>query len=116
MKVGKRTPRTQMHHDALVIKATEFYEELAEQEGVTVEALDSALTRFCRLSSRVVFKKKLDFELATMADTPDQIREKFVAYLDTEHMEVIDEATRLMVEQSVTPDPATGPVKPPEKN
>ena len=117
MKVSKRTPRTRMHYDALLIKAAGFYEELAEQEGVDAEAMNSELTRFCRISSRVELgKEKVDFELATFSDTPDRIRDKFVAYLDTEHMDVIDEATRLMVEQSVAPDPATGPVKPTEKN
>lgn len=113
MKVKRRTPRTEMHFAAIVDKMTPFYKELAKEEGVEETVVDQSLSKFARLSSRVELngKEELDFEFASLSDTPDQVKEKFVAYLDSEHLDQIEEIRREMRGEVAT-DPATAPTPP----
>jgi hypothetical protein len=93
MNIQRRTPRTDMAKQSIVLRMTDFYEELAREEGVPTDVLDMALTAFAELSVRVDFSgESVDFELARPTDMASEIRTKFVAYLDTAHMDIVQRA------------------------
>lgn len=93
MQISKRTPRTDMHRDAIHDRMASFHQRLAEELGVPVAVLDTALVDFARLSARVTFEEgEVDFALATAGDTDGQITEKFIRYLDSQCIESIDQA------------------------
>jgi hypothetical protein len=114
MKIKTKTPRTEMTHQSLVHKMTSFYETLAEELGYDAVAVDMELSRFATLSARVEFDKgEADFSLALPTETTEQIKTKFLQYIDTEKMPVIDEAFRRIVQQDlplVSPEQTPGPL------
>lgn len=107
MKIRPKTPRTEMVHSALIAKMGEFYKALGQELGVGSEAVDKELTRFAALSARTEPESKgeIDFELAVVTDTPEQIREKFMVYIDTKCYGVVDAAMDgiLIADRPITP-------------
>ncbi len=116
MKISKRTPRSDMHYDAILQKMFSFFTEMAEQEGVDETTIDGALTKFASLSARVQSngKDKLDFEFAKPTDTPEEIGDKFRKYLDTDHMDMVMQAKRQMRNMDAISRPDTSPQSLPE--
>lgn len=93
MKVSKRTPRTDMYRDAIHDRMASFHQKLSEELNVPLAILDTSLVDFARLSSRVAFDNgEVDFELASAGDNDQQIAEKFIRYLDSQCIEVVDQA------------------------
>jgi hypothetical protein len=66
---------------------------LSDELGVPVGAINTGLSRFSHISARVEFDKgEVDFDIVLPKDTPDQAKEKFLAYVNTEHMGKVLEA------------------------
>lgn len=84
MKIRQKTPRTEMQFTAIVSKMTTFWEALGEELGVGKEVVDAELSKFATLSARVEFDKgEMDFDVALVTDSPDEIRQNFTRYIDT---------------------------------
>lgn len=93
MKINRETPRTEMVYASICDKMNEFYKALADELGFSVDTVEKHLTEYASLSARAEFKKgEIDFELADVKDTPDEIKAKFLKYIDTEKVEVVKAA------------------------
>lgn len=111
MKVKKRTPRSDMYYEAIVGKMAEFYEGLAQELGLPASSVDRQMTVFAILATRIeVDGDQLDFEFPLPIDSPEDIKAKFLRYLDTEQMAWVDAALdaknaydRPKVETALTP-------------
>lgn len=107
MKIRPKTPRTEMMLSAMLAKMGEFFEALGEELGVGALAADKELTKFATLSARAELERKgeIDFELAVVTDTPDQIKAKFMRYIDTQCYGVVDAAmdSILIADRPITP-------------
>lgn len=113
MKVLKRTPRTEMILSGLIVKVGPLTEQLAKEIGVTVQDVDREMWRFVELASRARAEvDEVDFNLPTPTDAPEEIATKFIAYLDSQCIEVLDAAFRDLHEMDRPIDPAKAPVLP----
>lgn len=113
MQIKHRTPRTDMQYDSIIRKMAEILDEMIEREGVASNIADRHLTRFAELSCRIDANgDKLDFEFAAFTDEPAVIKDKFLAYLDSECVEWIDQARRAIFESDKPSDPVTAPAPP----
>lgn len=118
MDILKKTPRTQMAWDSFVTKMSGIYESVAADLGYEKSAVDLEMGRFAQLSCRVRARKgEFDFELAEVTDTPEQIRAKFLKYVDTSRYEAALDALRKAdeLDRPVSP-PEQAPEPPAEKN
>lgn len=59
------------------------YKELAEELNLDLELIDSEMTRYAQISSRVRAYKGLDFQFIQPTDTPEIIAEKFKELLNS---------------------------------
>jgi hypothetical protein len=111
MEVLRRTPRTEMRAEAIQVKMGSFYQDIKDEDR---EAILRGLAFFSNLSARVVLNgdDELDFELASPGDSPEEIRRKYEAFLDTQHMDWVDRAVDEMRHSGVVADEATGPTPP----
>lgn len=93
MKINRETPRTEMVYASILDKMSEFYVALADELGFSVDTVEKHLTEYAALSARAEFKKgEIDFDLADVKDTPDEVKAKFIKYMDTEKIEVVKAA------------------------
>lgn len=111
--ISKNTPRTQLVTDVLRIKGQEIEEGLVEVLGLDRPYIRLALNQFAKLSARAVVENgALDFELARGNDTPEQILQKFMDYMDSEKYDKI-EAALFEIDGADKPhDEATAPELP----
>jgi hypothetical protein len=115
MKVTRRTPRTQLVTDVIRVKAVELEPELAEEIGLDDGYIRLAISQFAKLSTRMIVENgEVDFELARGNDTPAQLRSKFVAYLNSMCLPIIEAALGEIDEMDKPYDPALAPEEPPE--
>lgn len=113
MKVHKRTPRTEMVLKTLIVRAGDLVQRLAAEMEVPAEAVDQEFFQFLRLSSRVQFENgEVDFMLAKATDTTEQLAERFIRYLDSGQINVIQAAWNDIYEMDMPADPVTGPAVP----
>lgn len=109
MQISKRTPRTDMYRDAIHDRMASFHDKLAAELDVPIAVLDAALVNFARLSARVTFEpEEVDFELAAPGDNDQQIATKFMRYLDSLCIEVIDQAEQGLREKDRPTNPLAG--------
>lgn len=110
MNVSKRTPRITLVQRSLVPKLSAMLPQLAKELGFPVEDIDRELQLFATLCTRVQFESgEIDFEPVTAVDTEAQIAEKFVAYLDSQCITVLDAAWAALAEADRPVEEATGP-------
>lgn len=115
MKVNRRTPRSQLVAGVILVKGEELKEGLAEEIGLDQPYIQLALSRFAGLSTRVQFKNgEIDFELARGTDTPEQLRAKFMAYMESECLGAVEAAQDELDELDRPYDEALAPEEPPE--
>lgn len=107
MKVKPKTPRTEMGFQSFVIKLSPLYETIAEELGYDKVAVDIELSKFATLSARID-GGAFDFPLAEATDSPDQIREKFLKYVETKQYAAVEKALRDIAEKDL-------PLVPPEQ-
>lgn len=113
MKVLRRTPRTDLTNRALLAKMGHFYEQLASELGLEKYLIDEALTRFAWLSTRTTYEDgEIDFALVVPGDSEKIIVEKFMVYLDSACIDVIEAAARAISEHDTPSDKALAPVLP----
>lgn len=113
MKVIRRTPRSDLFYQQVLNKMGRFLTQLASEMGLEPYVLDESLTRFARLSNRVTFGEgEVDFALAQAGDSEDTILAKFVGYLDSQCVEVIDSAFREIREADRPHEAALAPTLP----
>jgi hypothetical protein len=113
MKVLKRTPRTDLMLDGILIRMSELLSPVAEELGVPTFKADEALTTFARLSARVAFDTgEIDFSPVEPGDGADQIHAKFNVYLDTECMETVIKALAAVSESDRPAEPMSAPAPP----
>lgn len=88
-----------MHHQCLINKMATFYEALGKEMGYGAEAVDTELSRFATISARVDFENDtVDFEPALPTDTPEQLKQKFVGYAETQHYKLVEAALLAIVQ------------------
>ena len=115
MEVSRRTPRSDMTFQQMLTRMGRFLDKLATEMALEPLILDEALTRYARLSTRVVFGEgEVDFALAQATDGEDTILSKFMGYLDTQCIERIDQALREIRETDRPADVALAPDAPPK--
>lgn len=105
-----------MQKTSILLRVSDFIEDMAVSEGVSQQALDIHLMRFVDICTRVEFDSDNlpDFTPATATDGPSVIRDKFSAYLDSQSVELVDEALRGVDTLDSPTDATTGPAPLPE--
>ncbi len=91
---------------AISFKMAPIYKALANELDLDATAVDVELSDLATVSVRVEFDKgEVDFALIVPNDTPEQMREKFVKYIDTDCYRAVDQALREigMADQPITP-------------
>jgi phenylpropionate dioxygenase-like ring-hydroxylating dioxygenase large terminal subunit len=115
MKVTRRTPRSQLTGGVILLKGEELAEGLIEEVGLDQSYIQLAWNRFTKLSTRVIFADgEIDFDLARGNDTLQQLHDKFMAYLNSECLEMIEAAQNELTEMDKPYDEALAPEEPPE--
>lgn len=115
MEIKRRTPRVQLVQTSIMRKMADLTDDLQGEIQIDEDVLDLGLSRFAELSARWLPNgTALDFQLASGMDSAEQIREKFLAYLDTESVDEVEAAFGAMYELDRPADPATAPLPPPE--
>lgn len=110
MQVRKRTPRTEMEFDVIASKMSDGLSAIAKDLDAQEFYIDRVMTQYARLSNRVIFAAgEVDFEIALPSDSPSQIQTKFEAYLDSDQLDVIEEALNLILEADMPANPITAP-------
>jgi hypothetical protein len=100
----------------LFARALEFHEALADQESFAEGALDTELLNFITLSARVDLNgTKLDFELAELKDSPEEIEGKFLQYLDGASYELVQKMLEKIDKMDEPLDEALAPEAPDSK-
>jgi hypothetical protein len=91
MKIKHYTPLARMQHTGIYRKGLDWYKELADDYHVDENLLFSALVDFTAIPFRLNghTPKGLDFAFATMEDDSETLRDKFVAYLNTESVDAL---------------------------
>lgn len=80
--IQRRTVLSNARFDALLPRLAPHLDAITAAVGETSnEAVDIALTHYCRLVSQVTSAENLPVEFVTLADNGDQIQAKCVAYL-----------------------------------
>lgn len=111
METLKRTPRTELVYRALLVKMSEVLDETAVEIGVDQRLVDDAMEIFAWISARSAFDPgEVDFELAKPSDTPDEIKTKFLIYMDTACIEKIEAAKSKLREMDRPVDPDIAPL------
>lgn len=110
MEIKKRTPRTDLQLNAILVKMGELLRPLAQEIGAAEHRVDEALTAYARISVRASFgKDELDFDLIQPGDSAEVIRDRFDRYLDTQCVEIVDAALMALSEMDRPADQATAP-------
>lgn len=113
MEIKRRTPRTDLQLNAILVKMGELLKPLAQEIGASEHRIDEALTSYARISVRVSFgKDELDFDLIQPGDSTEVIKGRFDAYLDTQCVETVEVALRALSEMDRPADQATAPIPP----
>ena len=92
VEISPTTPRGKMVVNSLIRSAIPWYADYAKLIGVDEDTLDSVLTDFLTFSGKVKNPVGLDFELATLADSQEEVIRKFELYLDTQFGELVTAA------------------------
>lgn len=109
--IGYETPRSHMIESTLARKASQWYAELAQGNGLDPLDMDMAVYRFVQLSARVVnVAGEMDFTFATAKDSASEIREKFIRYFDTRFFALIIKVENAIRELDAPYDPAQLPL------
>lgn len=115
MKVGRRTPRSELVAGVILLKGQELVEGLVEEIGLDQPYIQLALTRFTALSTRATFDNgEIDFEVARGNDTPQQLHDKFMDYLNSDCLAVVETVQTELDEMDKPFDAALAPEEPPE--
>lgn len=89
MNINKRTPRTEMQEAIFMDRIAEFSDDLAKAENMPGRYIDWQLMKFINYSVRIDPNgDDAGFELGKINDTPDELRAKFMIYLDNANPEV----------------------------
>lgn len=90
MKIKPFTPAIRMQRTALINRALDWMDEVANEYGVSSNEVFAAFRDLTTMALRVNGQgKALDFDLPVLTDDSDTLREKFVAYLNTEKTEPV---------------------------
>lgn len=117
MKIQLWTPALRMKRTAIVNRSFDWLDEVAADYGVTKNEVFAALQDIATLSLRINGQRKaLDFELMESTDDSATIREKLVAYLNTENPQAVwdMEAALAEFDRPVNVDTAPEPPDDPE--
>lgn len=115
MEVKKKTIRSEAIYDAMVVKMFKIVDEIAAEIDLPDDVVDVALAKYANLSARVEFgKKEVDFELATVHDTVEDIKAKFLAYFTSDCVDIVDQAAEQIRIMDRPSDAALAPDAPPE--
>ena len=118
MQILKRTPKTVLAQRVIGTKALGIVESVADKLGFPEKEIDEELTLLAILSTRILFRDgEVDFALLIPNDTDEEIAAKFIAYLNSSKLEIINKAWDLLSSTDPKPaDDALGPVAPEDKD
>lgn len=92
MKILKRTPRIDMVQRVIAKRCEAIVPQLADELGFPKEEIDLELFNLTTVSTRAEWGKgEIDFGVLGPADGESAIAEKFVAYLNTNCYEALQE-------------------------
>jgi hypothetical protein len=94
---------------AFAVRINSNLDALKENTGIPLEALDSAIVDYCMMSIRVDGANDLDFEWLAIDDDYATIERKFLVYLDSAKLDLIDEMLRQMNAMDAPHDPDLAP-------
>lgn len=107
------TPAIRMQRTAILRKAQPWFEEVGKDYGVSDDEIYLALLDFINLSIRLNGSKpEVDFKWLAPADNADKVREKFIAYLNTQTADIIWELETALNIFDAPADPDTAPDSP----
>lgn len=113
MKIVKRTPRTRLAQRAIGTKALGITKQLSEELGFIEEHIAEELAGLAVLSTGLSFDTgEIDFDLLQPTDTPEEMAQKFVAYIDTKCTGTIDQAWELIAGYEAPAESILAPVGP----
>jgi hypothetical protein len=105
-----RTPRATLYYQAIIRQMATFYAQLADDLGVERAVLDEALSDFAQWSSRVESAEGLDFAFAQPGDDAAAIQQKFAAYLDTVHEDLVEQVRATIQTMDAPSNPTLAPL------
>lgn len=115
MEIKRRTPRTDLIYQTIKIKADGLDRAVAASEGVHWAVAEVSVDNFLNLSARWTPNgTPLDFELAAISDDASDIKRKYLAYLDSEHVDQIDQALLALMKMDLPADKTLAPDAPSE--
>lgn len=107
--VIRRTLRTDMRMNAIIIKMGEFIHDEAALEGVDAVVVDIEMAKYAKICTRIdEGAGQLDFRFATPQDSPAEVRVMFNEFLATKQVDDVDAmvaAINAADRPAVEPDP-----------
>jgi hypothetical protein len=117
MNVLKRTPKVRLTQRLIGTKALGITKRLADEMGFPEPSIAEELYGLVIISAGVSFDKgEIDFEPITPTDDEEQIAAKFVAYMNSDCLDVMDKAWVLYSETERPAEGALSPTAPKESD
>lgn len=106
--VYPRTPRRDLYFEVLVRRCAAWYVDVGNDLGITTDDINRYLTSWLLMLSRSEFTGLAD-EIPTLTDTPDEVRAKFLRFLDSEHAVFFEKVEEAMRRQDAPADVTIAP-------
>lgn len=106
--VHPRTNRRDLYFSTFITRVANWYKEVAQAEGLSDDDIANYVTAWARMLSRCEFDG-LTQEIPTITDTPDEVRAKFLCYLDSEHAIFFERVKEAMDKQDQPVDVTIAP-------
>lgn len=110
LKVLPFTPRLRLKLRTLLRKGFAWYSELSSEEGLTEDEFAEGFDNYAMMSVRVIgLNGDAGFELASSEDSSEQLKDKFMSYLETENIQLIRDLENRILESDKPANPETAP-------
>lgn len=115
--VKRRTVRSDMLRDAIYTQIASFMDTLTSELGIPANVVNVYLARYGMLGARCE-GHNLDFPLPLASDSADELKAKFMRFMDSAYSELALEAEKAWEKLDRPVDPVLAPhvVDLPEKN
>jgi hypothetical protein len=104
------TPRLRLKLRTLLRKGLEWYSDLSDEEELTEDEFAEGFDNYAMISVRVSgLNGEAGFELASSTDSSDELRKKFMGYLETENIQLVRELEQKIMDSDSPTNPETAP-------
>jgi hypothetical protein len=88
----------------------EWYVNVSKSEGLTDDEFNEGFDNYAMMSVRIIgLNGDAGFELASPEDPSEEVREKFLGYLETDNIRLIRKLERMIIESDKPHDPEKAP-------